>query len=501
MPDDRAHGRVLRGPRRRQPLLPAALAFAVLLVLGACASPAGQQAPAGDAVPSASATGSPAAAPSGESAGWKVFRAGAEQWQVRFSLMQVGPPWRHETSLVSYLRPGAEAPVYKGELPVNTLIAPARPTDVHPAGAFGWRTAPDIGVHELHNGADLAAADGSPVVAAMDGVVRGVFWNVWGGNRVEVAHVGGLKTTYNHLSTVQVKEGDTLEASQQLGRVGMTGARVTGPHLHFETWVDDEAVDPQTFDWIVDDRVIPAPRKPGQEVGEIPLKGLGDQSSLENAKDCPYTEDDPVDCSAPDAVTQEEKCSEAGGGGSDCPGGLATQRQECIELTPGRLDCDGENEGGPGPVVDPTPPVGCPEGGLGTPECPPVPSPTPSPSPVGCPEGGLGTPECPLVPSPTPSPSPVGCPEGGLGTPECPTTPPAWPPPEQCAATGTGGLDCPPAGPGPEDCPAPAGGRTDCPLPQTVPEASSATTGSGADPAADPAVRPLGPTPGFLLLH
>ena len=46
MPDDRAHGRVLRGPRRRQPLLPAALAFAVLLVLSACASPAGQQAPA-----------------------------------------------------------------------------------------------------------------------------------------------------------------------------------------------------------------------------------------------------------------------------------------------------------------------------------------------------------------------------------------------------------------------------------------------------------------------
>lgn len=190
----------------------------------------------------------------------KVFRAAAQQWQVGFSMAQVGPPWAQGTPLVSHLAPGAETPVYEGELPVNTLIAPARPpTAVHPDGQFGWRVAPDIGGRELHNGTDIGAPHQSAVVAAMGGVVRGVFWNVWGGNRVEVAHVGGMVTTYNHLDEASVKKGDALEASQRLGSVGATGARVTDPHLHFETWVDGKAVDPQSFDWIDQGRVIPAP--------------------------------------------------------------------------------------------------------------------------------------------------------------------------------------------------------------------------------------------------
>jgi len=332
--------------------------------------------------------------------------------------------------------------VYKGRLPVNTLIAPAKPTGIHPAGAFGWRIAPDIGGRELHNGADLPAPDRSPVVAAMDGVVRAVFWNVWGGNRVEVSHFGGLKTTYNHLSEVSVRQGDVLKASQRLGSVGMTGARVTGPHLHFETWADDKAVDPQTFDWIVDGRVLRAPRQPGQEVGKIPLGGRGDKSSLDRAEDCPHTEDNPIDCSAPDAVDEEERCSDAGGGGSDCPGGLATQRQECVTTVPGRLNCDLEE-------TDPEPP------------------------------GGSVTTE----------------PPGGSVT----TTPLPPPPVSECTPTEAGGLDCPPPGPGLEDCPAPANGRTDCPPPQTVPEGSSSSaTGNegGADlPGADTGVQPLAGPP------
>jgi murein DD-endopeptidase MepM/ murein hydrolase activator NlpD len=161
----------------------------------------------------------------------------------------------------STVRPGRQAPkLYQGELPVNTIIAPARPGAVLPGGQFGWRIAPDRGGREFHNGTDVSAAAGLPVVAALDGVVTAVFWDVWGGNRVEVTHADGIRTTYNHLEDVRVRTGDRLAASEQLGTVGATGIRVTGPHLHFETWVDGQAVDPQSFDWVDGMRVIPASR-------------------------------------------------------------------------------------------------------------------------------------------------------------------------------------------------------------------------------------------------
>ncbi|MEX5295896.1 M23 family metallopeptidase [Kocuria sp. CPCC 205268] len=230
----------------------------------------------------ASAFGAPAAASAErQRGGWTLLAAGQEQavppagplredrasspvrdggagqgsWRAGAGRGEGG---RHGASTV---RPGRQAPkLYQGELPVNTLIAPARPGAVLPGGQFGWRIAPDRGGREFHNGTDVSAAAGLPVVAALDGVVTAVFWDVWGGNRVEVTHADGLKTTYNHLEDVRVRTGDRLAASEQLGTVGATGIRVTGPHLHFETWVNGQAVDPQSFDWVDGMRVIPASR-------------------------------------------------------------------------------------------------------------------------------------------------------------------------------------------------------------------------------------------------
>ena len=85
---------------------------------------------------------------------------------------------------------------------------------------------------------------------------------MWGGNRVEVTHANGIKTTYNHLKDVMVRVGDTLRASEQLGTVGQTGLRVTGPHLHFEIWVHGKVADPESFDWETGKGVIPASRAP-----------------------------------------------------------------------------------------------------------------------------------------------------------------------------------------------------------------------------------------------
>nr|WP_313505072.1 peptidoglycan DD-metalloendopeptidase family protein [Kocuria rhizophila] len=166
-------------------------------------------------------------------------------------------------------------PVFDGKLPVNTLIAPAQPVIVLKGGEFGWRTAPDTGQHELHNGTDISAPEGTPVVAALDGTVTAVFWDVWGGNRVEVSHANGMKTTYNHLSRIMVREGDTLKASEQLGEVGHTGMRVTGPHLHFETWVGGEVVDAQSFDWKTGKDIIRASRPAYSTADQAPATPPG----------------------------------------------------------------------------------------------------------------------------------------------------------------------------------------------------------------------------------
>src|SRR5437763_591643 len=96
----------------------------------------------------------------------------------------------------------------------------------------------------FHDGVDLLAAAGTPVGAAARGRV------VWAGYRrggwgrlVTVAQGGGVRTMYAHLSRVDVRLGQRVQAGELLGRVGATG-EATGPHLHFEVRVRGAAVDP-----------------------------------------------------------------------------------------------------------------------------------------------------------------------------------------------------------------------------------------------------------------
>jgi murein DD-endopeptidase MepM/ murein hydrolase activator NlpD len=63
---------------------------------------------------------------------------------------------------------------------------------------------------------------------------------------VEVDHGNGFATRYGHMSEIDVKVGQQVKLGQSLGKVGTSG-RSTGPHLHYETRIDGEAVDPQKF--------------------------------------------------------------------------------------------------------------------------------------------------------------------------------------------------------------------------------------------------------------
>ena len=118
--------------------------------------------------------------------------------------------------------------------------------EVEFTSGFGIRTDPFLGRPAMHTGLDFRAAMGDPVRATANGKVASAGWAGGYGRMVEIDHGNGLSTRYGHLSEISVKVGDPIKIGQVIGAVGSTG-RSTGPHLHYETRIDGEAVDPQKF--------------------------------------------------------------------------------------------------------------------------------------------------------------------------------------------------------------------------------------------------------------
>ena len=114
-------------------------------------------------------------------------------------------------------------------------------------GGFGGRRNPFGGSgYEFHSGQDIEAPWGAPVIAGASGKVSFVGWQNGYGQLVVVDHGGGLTTRYGHLSHIDVELNQTVERAQLLGKVGSTG-RSTGPHLHYEVRINDQAVDPLPY--------------------------------------------------------------------------------------------------------------------------------------------------------------------------------------------------------------------------------------------------------------
>lgn len=112
---------------------------------------------------------------------------------------------------------------------------------------FGGRRNPFGGSsYEFHTGQDIEAATGDPVVAGAGGTVAFAGWQNGYGQLVVIDHGGGLTTRYGHLSHIDVVQGQTVERSQFIGRVGSTG-RSTGPHLHYEIRINNEPVNPLQY--------------------------------------------------------------------------------------------------------------------------------------------------------------------------------------------------------------------------------------------------------------
>ena len=132
----------------------------------------------------------------------------------------------------------------------RTLVAvPVRKPvagEVDMSSPFGVRLDPFLGRPAIHTGIDLRGETGEPVHATAAGRVSIAGREGGYGNMIEINHGNGLATRYGHLSEIDVKVGQTVRIGDIIGRIGSTG-RSTGPHLHYETRINGEAVDPQKF--------------------------------------------------------------------------------------------------------------------------------------------------------------------------------------------------------------------------------------------------------------
>lgn len=115
---------------------------------------------------------------------------------------------------------------------------------------FGHRVDPITGEVSSHTGTDIACAEGTPILAAADGVVtvaNGL--DSWGGSYgyyIQIDHGGGLETLYAHCSSICVTTGQQVQAGEVIGYVGHTG-RVTGNHLHLEVRIDGNRADAMQY--------------------------------------------------------------------------------------------------------------------------------------------------------------------------------------------------------------------------------------------------------------
>lgn len=110
---------------------------------------------------------------------------------------------------------------------------------------FGYRIHPVLGYAKLHTGVDWSNPIGTPIMAAGNGLVIRAEMTSGYGRRVEIQHINGYVTTYNHMSRFGrgITEGVRVRQGQIIGYVGSTGLS-TGAHLHYEVIINGHFVDP-----------------------------------------------------------------------------------------------------------------------------------------------------------------------------------------------------------------------------------------------------------------
>ncbi len=120
------------------------------------------------------------------------------------------------------------------------------PTSGWLSSSFGKRVSPFTGRLSNHNGIDISARPGTPIIAPASGVVSSSRFNGGFGRFLKLNHGFGIVTQYGHLSKVAVKVGQKVNRGDIIAYVGNTGLS-TGPHLHYEVSVNKVSIDPMRY--------------------------------------------------------------------------------------------------------------------------------------------------------------------------------------------------------------------------------------------------------------
>ena len=138
----------------------------------------------------------------------------------------------------------------KTYLDEQTAVLAATPTILPTKGlvtaGYGYRRSPFTGKREFHEGMDIAAPVGTPIVATADGIVSFAGPAATYGNVVFIDHGHGFGTAYAHNSTMRVRTRQRVRRGDIIAYVGNTG-RTTGPHVHYEVHVNGVASNPLRY--------------------------------------------------------------------------------------------------------------------------------------------------------------------------------------------------------------------------------------------------------------
>jgi len=176
------------------------------------------------------------------------IHVGSKQYATQELTVKPGQVNLSEENLERYRRESAHLKKIRRtfSMPLVGSLLLMQPCEGPRSSSFGLRRVFNGESRNPHSGMDLAAPEGTPVVAAADGQVidRGNYF--FSGNMLILDHGQGLLTLYAHLSEMNVAVGDQVERGATIGKVGATG-RVTGAHLHFGVYLNTEPVDPALF--------------------------------------------------------------------------------------------------------------------------------------------------------------------------------------------------------------------------------------------------------------
>jgi murein DD-endopeptidase MepM/ murein hydrolase activator NlpD len=136
----------------------------------------------------------------------------------------------------------------KAEVNGDTFLYPLMPGTYRFTSGYRTRNSPFTGAPQFHNGIDLAAPQGTPIYASMEGVVifAGYDNNGTYGNYVKIKHSGGYQTLYGHMSEIKTQVNATVTTDTIIGYVGATGL-ATGPHVHFTVYKWGYTVSPTSY--------------------------------------------------------------------------------------------------------------------------------------------------------------------------------------------------------------------------------------------------------------